>query len=79
VPCLTLRDSTERPITTELGTSRLVGHNAQAIRKAFDEAIGGRWRPAQEIPMWDGHAATRIATELASWLRASAQPAARPV
>ena len=68
IPCLTLRPNTERPITTELGTSRLVGNDTAQIRRAFAEAIDGRWPAAQPIPLWDGHTAERIADELLTWI-----------
>jgi UDP-N-acetylglucosamine 2-epimerase (non-hydrolysing) len=70
VPCLTLRDTTERPVTLDLGTSRLVGNDSNAIRKAFDEAISGGWPAGQPIPLWDGQAAPRIVSELTTWLSA---------
>jgi UDP-N-acetylglucosamine 2-epimerase (non-hydrolysing) len=68
VPCLTLRDTTERPVTLDLGTSRLVGNDPAAIRAAFDEAIGGNWPPGQPIPLWDGQTSSRIVSELTDWL-----------
>ena len=68
VPCLTLRPNTERPITTELGTSRLVGNDSTLIRSAFADAVGGHWPAAREIPLWDGHTGSRVASELAEWL-----------
>jgi UDP-N-acetylglucosamine 2-epimerase (non-hydrolysing) len=68
VPCLTLRESTERPVTLELGTSRLVGHDEDRIRAAFESARAGDWPKGQEIPLWDGKAGERIARELATWL-----------
>jgi len=68
VPCLTLRENTERPITVELGTSRLVGNDPDRIRTAFGEVMAGRWPRGQEIPLWDGQAGPRVARELASWL-----------
>ena len=68
VPCLTLRDSTERPVTTHLGTSRLVGNDPARIRAAFDEVLAGSWPPGQAIPLWDGHAGERVAGEIAAWL-----------
>ena len=68
VPCLTLRENTERPITVELGTSRLVGNDGARIRQAFDDVRSGRWRQAQPIPHWDGHAGKRVAEALAGWL-----------
>ncbi len=67
VPCLTLRDNTERPVTVERGTSRLVGNDAARISSAFDEVFNGGWRQGEPIPLWDGHAGARIAEELSSW------------
>jgi UDP-N-acetylglucosamine 2-epimerase (non-hydrolysing) len=69
IPCLTLRENTERPVTVTLGTSRLVGNDTHKISVAFDDVLSGRWKKAQPIPLWDGHAGERIAAELASWVR----------
>lgn len=60
VPCLTLRANTERPVTVSHGTNRLVGMNPQAIVAAYREAISDKGT-AEIPPMWDGHAAERIA------------------
>jgi len=68
VPCLTMRDNTERPITVELGTSRLVGNDSEKVRAAFHEALAGKWGRGAGISLWDGKAAERIARELSSWL-----------
>ncbi len=68
VPCLTLRENTERPVTLSLGTSRLVGNDPDRIRAAFAEAVHGRWRRGKTIPLWDGRAAVRVAAELVSWV-----------
>jgi UDP-N-acetylglucosamine 2-epimerase (non-hydrolysing) len=70
VPCLTLRDNTERPVTLELGTSRLVGNDASRIRSAFADAVAGRWSAGRAIPLWDGHAGPRVACEIVRWLGA---------
>jgi UDP-N-acetylglucosamine 2-epimerase (non-hydrolysing) len=70
VPCLTLRDTTERPITVELGTSRLVGNDTGRIRAAFSEVMSGTWPAGKTIPLWDGHAGERIARELEAWMGA---------
>jgi UDP-N-acetylglucosamine 2-epimerase (non-hydrolysing) len=67
VPCLTLRENTERPITIRLGTSRLVGNDPARIRSAFADVLEGRWDVGQPIPLWDGKAGDRVATELAAW------------
>lgn len=68
VPCLTLRENTERPITIELGTSRLVGNNPNRIRAAFEGALSGAWPAGHSIPLWDGKAGGRVADEIATWL-----------
>jgi UDP-N-acetylglucosamine 2-epimerase (non-hydrolysing) len=68
IPCLTMRNSTERPVTIECGTSRLVGNDSTLIREGFDSAVRGLWPPASGIPMWDGHSAKRIVGELTSWI-----------
>lgn len=70
VPCLTLRDTTERPVTVEQGTSRLLGGDVPAIEAAFREVLGGRWPRGETIPLWDGAASQRIAAYLATWLGA---------
>ncbi len=74
IPCLTLRDSTERPITLELGTSRLVGNDPGRIRAAFENVLAGRWPEGREVPLWDGRAGERIARELTDWLEAASAP-----
>lgn len=68
VPCLTLRDTTERPVTVELGTSRLVGSHPDRIRAAFRDIRHGLWPAGESIPLWDGKAGVRVAEELAIWL-----------
>jgi len=70
VPCLTLRENTERPITLSLGTSRLVGNDTALIESAFSEALSGGWPKPQSIPLWDGRAGERVALELEAWTRA---------
>lgn len=60
VPCLTLRDNTERPETCNIGTNYLVGTNPDAIPPILDTLFSGNW-PKGGIPeKWDGHAAERI-------------------
>lgn len=63
VPCLTVRDSTERPITISEGTNRLVGRDRHRIVAAARDALAGRV-PARRPQLWDGRAAPRIAEVL---------------
>ena len=64
VPCLTLRENTERPITVRQGTNRLVGTSPQAIEDGVKEVLAGRWPTGARPALWDGHAAERIADVL---------------
>lgn len=61
VPCLTLRGQTERPITVEIGTGEIVGRDRAKIFDALDRVLTGRWKQGSLHPLWDGHAAERIA------------------
>ena len=70
VPCLTLRPNTERPVTVELGTNRVVGNDSEAVRSAFDQALRGDWPKGSPIPGWDGRAGERTAHELDVFLNA---------
>jgi len=60
IPCLTLRDNTERPITLTEGTNMLVGRDRQKILRCTDRILAGRWRKGRVPKYWDGHAAERI-------------------
>jgi UDP-N-acetylglucosamine 2-epimerase (non-hydrolysing) len=68
VPCLTLRDNTERPVTLAEGTNTLVGPHPDAIRAAFDEVMRGGGKAGRIPEYWDGRAAMRIAHTLQGWL-----------
>ncbi|MBE2258395.1 MAG: UDP-N-acetylglucosamine 2-epimerase (non-hydrolyzing) [Rhodobacteraceae bacterium] len=70
VPCLTIRENTERPITIEQGTNTLVGANPQAIRQGVHEILSGAGKSGRIPEFWDGRAAQRIAADLATWLLA---------
>ena len=70
VPCLTLRDSTERPITVEQGTNTMVGRDRAAILAGIDAIVAGRGKRGRVPENWDGHAAERIASDLWRWLAA---------
>jgi len=68
VPCLTLRENTERPVTAELGSNTVVGTDPKKIIAAYRDAVEGRSREPKTPPLWDGHAAERIADILAEKL-----------
>jgi len=61
VPCLTLRDNTERPVTVETGLNRLVGSKPAAIRRAAFDLLESDAPPPEVPDLWDGRAAVRIA------------------
>ncbi len=61
VPCLTMRDSTERPITIEEGTNILVGSDADAVRNAARGILDGETKTGRVPELWDGRASARIA------------------
>ena len=60
VPCITLRDNTERPETCTIGTNELIGTNPQNIAPALNTLYAGNWKKGAIPPLWDGHAAERI-------------------
>ncbi|HEX6136206.1 MAG TPA: UDP-N-acetylglucosamine 2-epimerase (non-hydrolyzing) [Casimicrobiaceae bacterium] len=72
VPCLTIRDNTERPITIEQGTNTLVGRDRARIEACVDEILRTGGKRGRVPELWDGRAAQRIASHLATWLAARA-------
>jgi len=68
VPCLTMRENTERPITAEQGTNTLVGRNRELTLRLVDEVLKSGGKRGRVPEYWDGHAAERIADHLAHWL-----------
>ena len=60
VPCITLRDNTERPETCTVGTNELIGTKPEAIKPALDKLFAGEWKKGAIPELWDGHAAERI-------------------
>jgi len=61
IPCLTLRDNTERPITVDMGKNTLIGSDYPRLEAQVDEILGGRTVGRTVPPLWDGRAAQRIA------------------
>jgi UDP-N-acetylglucosamine 2-epimerase (non-hydrolysing) len=77
VPCLTLRDNTERPVTVMRGTNRLVGTDPVGAVRAVDESLAGPLISREPPPFWDGHAADRIVAILdeLEWRATGQEPA----
>jgi len=61
VPCLTLRDNTERPITVSIGTNVLVGRDREKLRRELSRVLVGKAKKGTVPPLWDGHAGERLA------------------
>jgi UDP-N-acetylglucosamine 2-epimerase (non-hydrolysing) len=64
VPCITLRNNTERPETIDVGTNELIGINPDNIPPAFEKLFSGNWKKGSIPPLWDGKAAERIVSHL---------------
>jgi UDP-N-acetylglucosamine 2-epimerase (non-hydrolysing) len=64
IPCLTLRENTERPITVTMGTNKIVGTEPDKIMTHASAALANPSRQPVSIPLWDGHAAERIVAAL---------------
>jgi UDP-N-acetylglucosamine 2-epimerase (non-hydrolysing) len=68
VPCVTLRDNTERPVTVEQGTNTIAGCTRAGILAAYQQALDGNCKIGRVPPLWDGQTAPRIAAVVAQWL-----------
>ena len=64
VPCITLRDNTERPETIDLGTNELIGTNPEAISYALKKLFLNQWKQGINPPLWDGKSSKRIINHL---------------
>jgi len=64
IPCLTLRENTERPVTVREGTNEVVGMDAAKIGAAVEMVLAGKWKSGRLPPLWDGMAAKRIVETL---------------
>jgi UDP-N-acetylglucosamine 2-epimerase (non-hydrolysing) len=68
IPCLTLRENTERPITVEQGTNTVVGRDSDLIVSTVEDVLRTGGKRGRVPELWDGHAGERIADHLAHWL-----------
>jgi UDP-N-acetylglucosamine 2-epimerase (non-hydrolysing) len=68
IPCLTMRENTERPITVTEGTSTLVGRDYKLLEKLLADIIEGRYKTGTPPKLWDGKAGERIGVEVAEFL-----------
>lgn len=66
IPCMTLRDNTERPETITVGTNELIGTNPKAIAPALEKLFSGKWKKGSIPEKWDGKTAERIVEKLLS-------------
>jgi UDP-N-acetylglucosamine 2-epimerase (non-hydrolysing) len=64
IPCMTLRDNTERPETITMGTNELLGTNPESIKPAMDKLFSGEWKHGGIPEFWDGHTSERIVEHL---------------
>jgi UDP-N-acetylglucosamine 2-epimerase (non-hydrolysing) len=70
IPCLTLRDTTERPITVTDGTSTLVGSDTPLLEQLVEQVLSGVYKRGTRPALWDGHAGERIGREVVAFLKA---------
>ncbi|HSW27414.1 MAG TPA: UDP-N-acetylglucosamine 2-epimerase, partial [Burkholderiaceae bacterium] len=70
IPCITMRDTTERPETVTVGTNELVGTDPAQLRPALDRLFEGRWKTGSVPPLWDGLTGGRIVERLEALLGA---------
>ena len=75
VPCITLRENTERPITVTEGTNTIVGTDVAKIRACFDDVLATGGKAGRVPALWDGRAAERIAAQLSAWMNSRGQAA----
>jgi UDP-N-acetylglucosamine 2-epimerase (non-hydrolysing) len=69
IPCLTLRDSTERPETCEIGTNHLIGTDPKSIGPSIAKLFKGEWKKGSIPALWDGKTGERIVQSLIELIR----------
>lgn len=72
VPCITMRESTERPITVDQGTNTLVGADPERILACFNDVIKTGGKKGRVPELWDGQAAERISKHMVAWANSKA-------
>jgi UDP-N-acetylglucosamine 2-epimerase (non-hydrolysing) len=77
IPCLTLRENTERPVTVEQGTNTITGADPERILAALDHTLASGGKAGRIPELWDGHAGERIAAVLEDWVLEDQQAEAR--
>ncbi|MDQ3000603.1 MAG: UDP-N-acetylglucosamine 2-epimerase (non-hydrolyzing) [Fibrobacterota bacterium] len=70
IPCITMRNNTERPVTVDVGTSEVVGNDPAKIMDAADRILAGKWKKGGIPEGWDGKAGERIVAVLEAYLKA---------
>jgi UDP-N-acetylglucosamine 2-epimerase (non-hydrolysing) len=73
VPCLTIRENTERPVTVTLGTNILIGKDMERLKTEVARILADDQKDGEVPPLWDGHAADRIACVILSWKFSSSE------
>ena len=69
IPCITLRNNTERPETVTEGTNELIGDSATALKASLNQLVSGQWKKGNVPAMWDGKSAERIIKTLTEILK----------
>lgn len=72
IPCITLRNNTERPETVTIGTNKLIGEDISGLKEAIRQINSGQWKTGEIPPLWDGQTAGRIVKILGELNRNSA-------
>ncbi|MCP4665708.1 MAG: UDP-N-acetylglucosamine 2-epimerase (non-hydrolyzing) [Deltaproteobacteria bacterium] len=67
VPCLTVRENTERPVTVDMGTNILIGHDMERLKQEVEKILRGDAKKGRIPPLWDGKTGERIAEVIVGW------------
>ena len=79
VPCLTVRENTERPVTVTCGTNTLIGRDMDRLATEIRRVLDGRAKTGTRPGLWDGHAGDRIADSLLTWFQAPLEVGAETI